>query len=84
MQLLPDARALEPEHADEDDAEDGRDDLLLLLLRLQRVDASVRHYGAPVAEALLDGVPPVVVVVVEDGVVAAGGVAAGTEAGAAA
>src|SRR5690349_6309548 len=42
-------------------------------------------YGAPVADALLEGVPPVVVVsVVEEGVLAAGGVAAGTGAGEAA
>jgi hypothetical protein len=41
------------------------------------------HYGAPVAEALLEGVSPVVVVSVVDVVVdAAGGVAAGTGAGA--
>ena len=84
MQLLPDFRPLKCHDPEEEHAEDGSNDLLLLLLRLQRVDASVRHYGAPVAEALLDGVPPVVVVVVEDGVVAAGGVAARTEAGAAA
>src|SRR3954453_18738912 len=49
---LHDARDLEREDADEQHAENGRDDLLPLLLRLQRVDVLLaRHYGAPVADA---------------------------------
>src|SRR5439155_23614409 len=83
MQLLPDARSLKNEGAEEHDAEHGRDDLLPLLLRLESVAALLGHYGAPVAEALLEGVSLVVVVSVAVVVeVAAGGVAAGTTAGA--
>jgi hypothetical protein len=85
MELLPQLRPLERSDAEEDHAESGSDHLLLLLLCLECVDAPVRHYGAPVAEALLEGVSPVVVVVVEVAVVlTAGGVAAGAGAGAAA
>jgi len=81
VQLLPEARPLERRDAEENDAEDRRDDLLPLLLRLECVCVLLRHYGAPVADALLEGVSLVVVVSV---VVAAGGVAAGAVAGAAA
>jgi hypothetical protein len=85
MQLLPDLGALEGEQADEQDAEHGQQDLLLLLLCLEQVDGPPGHYGAPVADALLEGVSLVVVVsVVAGAVVDAGGVAAGTEVGAAA
>jgi hypothetical protein len=84
MQLFPDARPLEREQPDEEDAEHGGEDLLLLLLRLERVDGLPGHYGAPVADALLEGVVGVAVVVVAADVVVvpAGGSAAGTGTGA--
>lgn len=86
MQLLPQLRALERDDSEEGDTEDCGDDLLLLLLRLEAVDPLVRHYGAPVADALLEAVVVValvvVVVVVALVVVVAGGVAAGAAAGA--
>jgi|tagenome__1003787_1003787.scaffolds.fasta_scaffold20456404_2 hypothetical protein len=85
MELLPHLGALESHHAEEEHAENAGDDLLLALFFFENVDVLLRHYGAPVADALLDGVPPVVVVsVVAGALVAAGGVAAGTDAGAAA
>jgi hypothetical protein len=77
MQLLPEFRPLERSNCEEHNAEAGSDDLLPLLLRLEGVGPLVRHYGAPVADALLEGV-----VVVSLVVVVAGGVAAGVEAGA--
>ena len=83
MQLLHHARHLKREQAHEENAEDGGDDLLFLLLRLERIDVLLRHYGAPVADALVAEVSVVVVVGVADGVVA-GGAAAGAGAGAAA
>ena len=60
---LHDARDLEREDADEQHAEHGRDDLLPLLLRLQRIDVLLAsHYGAPVADAPAGGALEVVVV----------------------
>src|SRR5206468_6916771 len=91
MQLLPDARTLEREHTDEHHAQPNQEDLLLLLLCLEGIDGLPGHYGAPVADALLEGVSPVVVAVVDVVVAAvvvvvvpAGGAAAGTGVGAAA
>src|SRR5207247_421512 len=63
MQLLHHARDLKGEQTEEEDAENGGHDLLLLLLGLERVDGLLRHHGAPVADA------PVGVVVVVAAVV---------------
>ena len=54
-------RHLERRDAEEDHAEHCGEDLLLLLLRLDRIDGLLRHYGAPAADAPSDGVSVVVV-----------------------
>src|SRR5438094_3695530 len=69
MKLLHDAWKLEREQAEEDHAEHGGDDLLPLLLRLERIDCLLRHQGAPVADAPVAAGSLGVVVVVADVVV---------------
>ena len=72
MKLLHDAWKLEREQAEEDHAEHGGDDLLPLLLRLERIDLLLRHQGAPVADAPVGAVEVVVVVLVVSVVVVVG------------
>src|SRR5438034_10141529 len=84
MHALHDPRDLEGHQTEEGNAEDGRQDLLLLRLRLEGIDVLLRHQGAPVADAPLGAVSvgDVVLAEVVVGAVAVGSVGVVTMTGA--